>query len=188
MLRELTREQQLIILGLVLIIVAGLGMMAFRRLVPEKNDLIIEQPPTTQTVSAPRLLVHISGAVKREGVYKIAHGDRLIDMLDLAGGATAQADLSKVNLAEKVKDGQKIMIPKLRPVVADGKSSSSARASLNSASKQQLCKVPGIGPSTAERIIAHRSRNGPFSRIEDIMKVKGIGKGKFERIKEHITI
>jgi len=191
MLGELTREQQLIILGLVLMIVVGFGVMAYRRLASDSNEIIIEQPqssPIASVSSSPRLVVHIVGAVKRAGVYKIAHGDRLIDVLDLAGGATTQADLSKVNLAEKVKDGQKITVPVKQTAVIQTSRATSGKVSLNTASKSGLCKVPGIGPSTAQRIIDFRSKNGPFSKIEDIMKVKSIGKGKFSKIKESITI
>ena len=191
MLSELTREQQLIILGLVLVIVAGLGVMAYRRLSPDNSEIVIEQPRSTlmsSHSSSPRLVVHIVGAVKREGVYKIAHGDRLIDVLNLAGGATAQANLSKINLAEKVKDGQKITVPAKQTAAINASGSSSGKVSLNSASKSELCKVSGIGPGTAKKIIDFRSKNGPFSRIEDIMKVKSIGKSKFGKIKGHITI
>ncbi|MFC1637711.1 helix-hairpin-helix domain-containing protein [Candidatus Margulisiibacteriota bacterium] len=199
MLGDLSREQQLIILGLVLVIVAGLGVMAYRRLVVDGPvEVKIEEPTGEEENSrAGAILVHVAGAVRQEGVYKLKHGDRIIDVLELAGGAAALADLSSLNLAEKVKDGQKVIVPvkavsSVRvsgdPVPGvSGTSASSAKININSATEKDLCKISGIGPSTARRIIECRQANGPFSRIDDIMKVKGIGKGTFGKIKGQIT-
>jgi competence protein ComEA len=204
MLKDLSREQQLIILGLVLVIITGLGVMAFRRLAPFSDQEISIQEPASQehfqSNDADKIIVHVTGAVKKEGVYKLRFGDRVIDALELAGGAAPSANLSSINLAEKVKDGQKIVVPEKPKRVATGRgsgdleigglgaSSSSGRVSINTAGEKELCKVRGIGPSTAKKIIQHRTASGPFSKIEDIMKVKGIGKGKFGKIKDEISV
>ncbi len=187
MLNNLTKEQQLIILGLVLVIVTGLIVMGYRHFIPDKSDeIVIEEPQ--QAIGKPQIIIHISGAVKREGVYRLNAGDRVVDALNLAGGVSANAELSSINLAEKVKDGQKIIIPlKIINLKANG-NASSGKISINRANEKELCKVSGIGASTAKKIIAYRSKNGPFSRIEDIMKVKRIGKGKFGKIKDEIII
>ncbi len=204
MLKDHTREQQLIVLGLVLVIIAGLGVMAYRRFAPLPSQEIFNQETDPQEHFHPndvgRMIVHVTGAVRREGVYKLQFGDRVIDALELAGGADPNANLSSINLAEKVKDGQKIMVPK-KPersaavrgsddlgIGGSGTSSSTGKVNINAADEKDLCQVRGVGPSTAKKIIEHRTANGPFSKIEDIMKVKGIGKGKFEKIKEKITI
>jgi len=204
MVKDLTREQQLIILGLVLVIVAGLGVMAYRRYAPLSSPEISIQETDPQEHLQPndvgRMIVHVTGAVRREGVYRLQFGDRVIDALKLAGGADPNADLSSINLAEKVKDGQKMVVPRKPERAASvrgsgdpgiresGTSSSQVKVNINAAGEQDLCQVRGIGPSTAKRIIEHRTANGPFSKIEDIMKVKGIGKGKFKKIKDKIGV
>ncbi|MFH1683868.1 MAG: helix-hairpin-helix domain-containing protein [Candidatus Margulisiibacteriota bacterium] len=202
MLNELSREQQLIILGLVLVVVAGLGVMAFRPFSPgEPESILLSEPQTQAAVKIERagqLIVHVAGAVKQEGVYKLKFGDRIIDALNFAGGATNMANLSSINLADKVKDGQKINIPAKQIEVergsgdpvnrGSGTASSGGKVNINSGSEKDLCKITGIGASTAKKIIEYRSSNGPFSKIEDIMKVKSIGKGKFGKIKGQITI
>lgn len=178
--------------------------MAYRHFAPGAfEEIVIDEPESqgkakSEKVEAAKIIVHVAGAVKREGVYKLKYGDRVIDALNLAGGAASSANLSSINLAEKVKDGQKIMVPVKRialerksgnPVIrVSGTSLSSGKANINTANEKELCKVSGIGPTTAKRIIEYRSSNGLFSKIEDIMKVKSIGKGKFEKIKEQITI
>lgn len=193
----------MIILGLVLVVVAGLGVMAFRHYLPTESEAILveEVQPQGQvkTERAGQVIVHVAGAVKREGVYKLKFGDRIIDAINLAGGAAGLADLSSINLADKVKDGQKISIPVKRILVervsgergnrGSGTTSSfGGKVNINSASKKELCKIKGVGATTAKRIIEYRSANGSFSKIDDIMKVKSIGKGKFGKIKGQIRI
>ena len=189
---------------MIILIVVGLGVMAYRHFAPGTSEGIVFEEPESQgnakieKMEVARIIVHVAGAVKREGVYRLKHGDRIIDALELAGGATSLANLSVINLAEKVKDGQKIMVPAKRivserksgnPAIGiSGNSLSTGKVSINTASEKELCKVAGIGPSTAKKIIAYRSASGFFSKIEDIMKVKGIGKGKFGKIKGEITI
>lgn len=200
MINSLSREQQLIILGLVLVIVSGLGVMAYRHFaMGDSGEILMEEPQDKpQIVKAAEIVVHVAGAVKQEGVYKLNLGDRIIDALKLAGGATASANLSSINLAEKVKDGQKIVVPVKQKVVervsgnqgikGSGTSSVSAKININSADEKELCKIQGIGPKTAKKIVEYRTTNGPFSKIEDIMEISGIGKEKFEKMKEQITI
>jgi competence protein ComEA len=210
MLNDLSKEQQLIILGIVGLIVAGLGVTAFRHFSADNNaDIVIPGPvqeKATIGTSTGSVIVHVAGAVQQEGVYKLKFGDRIMDALNLAGGTLASADISSINLAEKVKDGEKITVPyapasgspdracrqagtRITGYPGNGGSGTSlSKVNLNSAGEKELCKIPGIGPSTAKRIIEYRSVNGPFSKIEDIMKVKGIGKGSFGKIKGKIRI
>lgn len=141
--------------------------------------------------------------MRREGVYKLKFGDRLLDAVNEAGGAVANADLSVVNLAEVVKDGEKIMIP-IKQIAAESvsddqntslpadKAKTSAaplqKVNINTADEKALDSLPGVGPSTAQAIIEYRAKSGPFSRTEQIMEVPRIGKAKFERIKNKIII
>ncbi|MFA6418808.1 MAG: ComEA family DNA-binding protein [Candidatus Margulisiibacteriota bacterium] len=143
-------------------------------------------PPET----APKVEVHLCGAVRREGVYEVKSGDRLIDILNLAGGALPTADLSAVNLAEPVKDGQKIVIP-LKVVLlleAGCAVSPGGKVSLNSGDEKAFDDLPGIGASTAKAIVAYRRKNGPFTRLEQIMEIPRFGKAKFDRIKDRLVL
>jgi len=199
MLESLSKEQQLIILGLVLVIVTGLGVMGYRHFVAgDSEEMLIAEPDNqvTSVAQGPKIVVHVTGAVNREGVYKLKAGDRIIDAIETAGGAKSDANLSSLNLAEKVKDGQKIIVPRKEIVLPKNTSVSSAKNSvnssgkvnINSANEKELCKVTGVGAATAQKIVEYRGSNGPFSKIEDIMKVKSIGKSKFGKIKDQITI
>ncbi|MFA5035018.1 MAG: ComEA family DNA-binding protein [Candidatus Margulisiibacteriota bacterium] len=180
----LTREQQLLILGIVLSLVIGFGVMCFKpgNTAPELAIL----PPET----IPKVEVHLCGAVRREGVYEVASGDRLIDILALAGGALPIADLSAVNLAEPVKDGQKIVIPLKAILIPEsgGKGNSGGKVSLNSGDEKAFDALPGIGASTAKAIVAYRRKNGPFTKLEQIMEIPRFGKAKFERIKGQLVL
>ncbi|MBI5399379.1 ComEA family DNA-binding protein [Candidatus Saganbacteria bacterium] len=198
------RKQLLIILGLILIITAGLLVLLFRHLAPQTANEILAPAPITDHLPVAqeepaKILVHISGAVRRAGVYRLAPDDRILDVLKLAGGARPTADLHNINLAEKVKDGQKIIVPEKvfpSPVSADQPSTqtkshpqaNSGPVSLNTATAASLRQVKGIGPATAKKIIEYRGTHGPFTKVEDLMKVKGIGKGKFEKMKGQITL
>jgi len=192
---NLTKEQQLILLGLIASIVVGLGVMAYRHFLGEPTSaIVIENPKVVQP--SVKILVHISGAVRREGVYKLKFGDRLLDAIKEAGGVLPNADLSALNLAELAKDGEKIIVPVKQEVLErisgnpDTRISgtSQRKVNLNIADEKVLDSLPGVGPSTAKAIIEYRRTNGPFARIEQIMEIPRFGKSKFERIKDRITI
>ena len=196
---NLTKEQQLIILGLIASIVVGLGIMAFRHFAGQSfgGGIVIEKPKGGHSmIQTPTVMVHVSGAVGREGVYKLNSGDRLLDALELAGGALPNADLSAVNLAETVKDGERVIIPLKRIVIerASGNQdirvlgTSLRKVNLNTADEKALDSLPGVGPATAKAIIEYRRTNGPFARIEQIMEIPRFGRAKFEKLKDRIAI
>ncbi|MHB8840913.1 MAG: helix-hairpin-helix domain-containing protein [Candidatus Aquicultor sp.] len=141
------------------------------------------------------LFVHVAGAVARPGVYQVKEGSRVIDALGAAGGALNPSDSNALNLAAKVCDGQKIYVPKKGeappPQVeeASGMGSgaplaSGAKVNLNTASMEQLDALPGVGPSTAKRIIDYRNTSGPFKRVDNLKDVDGIGAKKFDQLKD----
>ena len=142
------------------------------------------------------IYVHIDGEVKNPGVYKMKIGDRVNDAIQAAGGLTENAEKSKINLATKLKDEMKIHISKIGETNSDLSNESkddnsdgnnSKLININTASKEELCKLTGIGENKAKLIIEYREKN-KFTKIEDITKVSGIGKKTFEKIKNDITV
>jgi len=143
------------------------------------------------------LVVHITGAVPRPGVYALAQGSRVQDAISAAGGFLAEAEKTGINLARVLEDGEQLDIPYMEgasPVILDVTavvtevSSSAELININFASQAELELLPGIGPTTAQKIIEFREQNGPFLTIEDIINVPGIGPGTYERIKDLITV
>ena len=190
------------VLGVMVSLVIGCGVLAFRSVAPQSSSLILEESPVQPAVQAqPMVLVHVSGSVRREGVYRLGTGDRVLDALRLAGGAGANADLSAINLAEIVKDGTKIIIPAKQIIGRESGElgtkgpgdrgtggSGNSKVSLNNADVKALDGLPGIGKATAQKIVEYRLTNGPFTRIEQIMEIPRFGKSKFEKIKDKLTL
>ncbi|MFA5112743.1 MAG: ComEA family DNA-binding protein [Candidatus Margulisiibacteriota bacterium] len=183
---DLTKEQQLLLIGLIVAVVVGLGVMAVRQFSPGQTGEINLEQPTGE--SNDRIMVHVCGAVARQGVFRVAAGSRWLEVIALAGGALPGADLSALNLAEAVKDGQKIIVPDRLPVKAGKSTEQSARVSINTAGVAEFDALPGIGKATAEKIVELRQKNGPFVRLEQIMEVPRFGKAKFEKIKDRLTL
>ena len=153
----------------------------------------------TPSPSPPPLVVYVSGAVVRPGVYALPPDARVADALAAAGGATAEADLAQINLARRIHDEEQIHIPRQgeptlpipTPVLAVAKApggSTGGKVNINTASAAELDALPGIGPGYAERIVSYRESNGPFEKVEDIQNVPGIGPATFERIRGLITV
>lgn len=136
------------------------------------------------------IYVDISGQVKKPGVYQVTDGTRLFEVIEMAGGLTADADKDGFNQAEVVSDGEKVIIP------AKGENNDSLTGSgmttsglinINTADSTTLQEIPGVGPATADKIIAYRSENGRFASKEDIKNVSGIGDKTYEKMKDKIT-
>lgn len=153
------------------------------------------------------IVVHIIGEVKKSGVVSLEEGARLIDAIKKAGGETKNADLSQVNLAYKLKDGDKIYIPnkneKITEYIVQGNGDNivsvgeepennlkgeNKKVNINTANQEELDTLPGIGETTAQKIIEYRETNGKFNKIEDLQNVKGIGESKYSEIKDKITV
>ena len=194
MLGNITREQQLIILGLILLIIVGSGVTLYRRHLDSSPGETIPLQSFGQNLPAPvfekQIVVYVCGEVVEEGVYKLKEGARLVDLIQLSGGLSPGADVAALNLAELVKDGQKITIPRKKTVTASKQSGSSSngKVNINTASVAALTKIPGIGRSTAEQIVQHRQSKGRFNKLEDITKVPRIGKAKLSKIKPYISV
>ena len=157
---------------------------------------------TNESTEDTEILIHVSGSVKNDTVVTLPEGSRINDAIEAAGGLTKDADLTNINLAYILEDGEKIYIPKkgeeivedvsnTQSTSANTSSSSSNKTSkinINKATQTELETIPGVGPSTALKIIDYRDENGKFSSIEDIRNVSGIGDAKYEKMKDYIAV
>ncbi|TKW64537.1 MAG: ComEA family DNA-binding protein [Gemella sp.] len=138
-----------------------------------------------------KIFVDVKGAVKHPGVFETTKDKRVKDLIEEAGGLLDDADTSTLNLSQKVKDQMIIYVLKHgeKPKqISDSSSSNTDVININTANKEQLMKISGVGKTKAEAIIAHREKNGDFKKKEDITKVRGIGKSTFEKIKDKIEV
>lgn len=132
--------------------------------------------------------VHVAGAVRKPGVYRLADGARVHDAVRRAGGATATANLAGVNLAAPLQDGQQIVVPERATdggVAATG--AGEAPISLGSATEEQLEELDGIGPTLAARIVAERQARGGFASLDQLGEVDGIGDGRLEALRQALS-
>lgn len=145
---------------------------------------------------AATLVVDVAGAVASPGVVEVAEGDRVHDAIERAGGLAEDADVSSLNRAAILTDGQKVYVPRQGETTVPGASGpgtaqaadGSTLVNINTADEAALDGLPGVGPSTASDIIEDRDANGPFSSPEDLMRVSGIGEKKFEKLKSSICV
>ncbi len=150
---------------------------------------IVLPPPTT----APELKVYVSGAIVRPGVYTLQPGARMAEAVQAAGGATDEADLSHVNLALRARDEDHLHIPRfgevlLTPSPETASPNGIGLLDLNTATAAELEALPDIGTVKAQAIIAYRQQNSRFQRLEDLLKVPGIGSGILDKIRDLVTV
>lgn len=162
---------------------------------PALMTITLQPRPTLDPATpTPALInVYVSGAVYKPDVYPLPLGSLVKDAVAKAGGATVDADLDHVNLALKLSDQMQVYVPHKGEAVATPNSRSGSAAitapiNINTATLEELDRLPGIGPSIAQAIIDYRTANGPFKTIEDINNVKGIGDALFAKIKDSITV
>lgn len=176
------------------------------------SDLIIESEFENKNIDENKIednleiLVHVSGCVKNNTVVSLKPNSRIKDAIDAAGGLTKDADLTNINLAYILEDGEKIYIPKKGEEITNYESShieninnnkdndsnlssslKTQKININKATQAELEIIPGVGPSTALKILEYRKENGKFNSIEDIKNISGIGNAKYEKMKEYIT-
>jgi len=187
------------ILNIVIGILVGLflagGIWVATR-APKGQSVELRPAPTAEP-----LRVHVAGAVVRPGVYELGENSRVEDAVEAAGGFVVEADKNALNLAAHLEDGERLDIPYVAGfipeetegfvVITEGTTSPLAGEELvdiNTASLEELDKLPGIGPTIAQRIIDYRTENGPFATIDDIVNVPGIGSATFDEIRDQITV
>ena len=177
------------------------------------SDLLLDSTESQRGIEPLRIAVHVVGAVQQPGVYHLAAGSRGDDAVRLAGGATSQADLKRVNLAAMLVDGQQLWIPRIGeripqntlpntlPIMSPNAVSGAgappnavpsngvpALVDINQATVADLDRLPGIGPSTARAIVDHRTRNGPFASVDDLLAVHGIGPAKLAELRALVRV
>lgn len=213
---EFTSKQKIIIISIIIVLII-VGIYVYNiRFSEDINENTNENQLNTSFVENilekddknKEIIVHITGAVKKNGIVKLKDGARIYDAIEMAGGSTDDADLSKINLAYVLEDGQKVYIPKIgeinqenaeeeyitfeygnnKNIIQDYNKGGNEKVNINTANQTELETLPGIGTATAEKIIDYRNKNGKFSSIEDIQNVKGIGNAKYENIKESICV
>lgn len=175
--------------------------------VPVESVVPRIQVSTTITSTPRQLLVHVAGAVKRPGVYALPPTARLVDAVRAAGGSLSSADLNQVNLAQTINDAEQVFIPSRasrsprvtvaprhqpRPSSSTAPSPSGTTSSrvvnVNTANATLLESLPGVGPATAKAIISYRTSKGPFTRVEDLLNVPGIGPSKLDAMRADVSV
>ena len=137
------------------------------------------------------VFVHVTGAVRKPGVYRVPDGGRVLQAIRVAGGPTGAADLTAINLAAPLQDGQQVLVPARVAAAAKGGVTAPASVggpvSLSSATAEQLDTLDGIGPTLAARIVAWRDQHGGFASIDQLMDVPGIGQTRLDAIRSKLT-
>ena len=233
-LRELSNKQKIIIFVIALIIVIFIFLVLYKFFYADEPELLVggnieenlennfESSTEGNEVkeskigipeSKKTITVHVIGEVNTPGVVTLEEGSRIIDAINLAGGKTEEADLSKINLAYVLEDGVQIYIPSITETAKEGEEEAieyiregagegiitttstqekgeekEQKVNINTANISKLQTLPGIGESIAQRIIEYREQNGEFKNIEDLKNVSGIGENKFNNIKDKIII
>ncbi len=184
-LHSLTVTQRRVLAGVVLLVVLvffGVPRLAHHgasgTAVPP-----LRAPRAVHRAAAAKLVVDVAGAVRRPGLYRLEVGARVADALAAAGGATRRANVDAVNLAAPLADGLQVVVPVRGAAGASSSPSSTAPVDLNSASVEQLDALPGIGPSTAQKIVDYRQAHGAFHSLEELDAVPGIGAGRIAQLK-----
>lgn len=197
-LATLSRVELIALVAVVGVTVAGAGFWYVRSL---PAPVQVRSGPSEALVPAPTasaspttvILVDVAGWVRRPGVYEFAEGARVIDAIDAAGGARPGAVLSSLNLAAPLVDGTQVLVPKesqSAPTTETGTGTSGAPGlvNVNSATNAELETLPGIGEVIAQAIVDHRTENGPFTSVEQLVDVSGIGDATLENIRELVTV
>lgn len=174
---------------LLLICIIVLGGCGKQDNIEVQEAELLDSPEEPEKVQENLIYVQISGAVACPGVYMLPEGSRLFEAIEQAGGVTGEADVSLVNQAQILTDGQMVYIMEQGEAKSQEESQlEDGRVNLNTATAEQLMTLSGIGQAKARSIIAWREENGAFSKIEDLMEIEGIKEGVFSKIKDSIKV
>ena len=163
-------------------------------LIPQVSAPAAAQPSEAAADDTTSLIVQAAGSVVSPGVYRLPANARVIDVIDAAGGLAPGADADRLALAARVSDGERVYVPRVGealpapPVGASSGSSESGPLDLNTASESDLDALPGVGPATAKAIVAYRSSHGPFTSVDQLLEVRGIGPAKLDQLGDLVTV
>jgi competence protein ComEA len=194
-----------VVLVALAVLVAWLVWFGGSRAGPIESTLptapVADASPSAPTSAPPAgpMVVHAAGAVVAPGVYELEPGARVADLVEAAGGLLGEADGDRLNLAGLVVDGSRIYVPRVGEEVPaelpesttgqeDAGGSPGGRVDINHAAVDELDELPGIGPATAEAIVAHRRDHGPFGQVEDLIDVRGIGEAKMAQLRDLVRV
>ena len=205
-LASLSRRELFALAVVVLVTLAG-GAVWYVRSLPRPVDVVrrpgavgLVQPVAapTATPSPSSILVHVAGQVRRPGVYEFGEGDRVVDAIDAAGGVRGDAALDELNLAAPLTDGSQVLVPGRSAAAAapigEGSTTSgaavatTAKINVNTADAAELEELPGIGEVLSQAIVDYRAENGPFSSVDELEDVSGIGPSILEDIRDLVGV
>jgi len=198
-LSALSRAELAGLLVVIAVTLGGAGLWYFRSLPRPVQVRASERPAaaSTQAATSPeavRILVDVAGWVRKPGVYEFDEGDRIIDAIEAAGGARSGAALDSLNLAAPLVDGTQVLVPReatggggAAPPGVAAPPGASALINVNTASATELEALPGIGEVIAQRIVDYRTQNGPFTSVEQLDDVSGIGEAILAEIRDLVT-
>lgn len=188
-------KKSLLILLIIALFSAGI---TYYRLNNQDIDIIDNEEELTDNTPSSMITVYVSGEVNKPGLIQIDSNARVSDAITACGNFTPLADKNAINLAQKLSDGIHIQVPTIKnsanTASATNNSSNSPNdksndlININTATKEELDTLPGIGPATAEKILNYRQEHGNFQSIEDLKNVKGIGEAKFNKLQDKISI
>ena len=167
--------------ALALLVVAGRTLAGAGAAAEQSAQPLVAEP----AAAAPKLVVHVAGAVRRPGLYRLAEGKRVADAVARAGGATAPADTAAINLAAPLADGMQVVVPRKQP--GGSAPAAGGRVSLSSATAAELDALPGIGPVTAQKILDYRAQHGGFRSVDDLDAIPGIGPARIEQLRDVVS-
>jgi competence protein ComEA len=194
-LSSLTRRE-MILVGLLAVAALGGAGLWYVRSLPQPVEIRAPTAAPSVEASPGVLIVHVAGWVRRPGVYELHDGDRVIDAIEAAGGPRKGAELAGLNLAALLTDAQQVLVPRAAPVgaavpaaPADGATGGAPQlVNLNTATPEELETLPGIGEVLAGAIVAYREEHGPFTSVDQLIDVSGIGEVTLEEIRDLVTV
>ena len=167
------------------------GILVGRPTAPPDVGLVPGRAPDAPVPDEGLATVHVSGAVVSPGLVEVPNESRVADAIAAAGGVTAGADLAGINLADPVVDGRQVVVPSTGVGVTPASGSvatTDGRVRLNTATVEDLQRLPGVGPVLAGKIVEHRDEIGSFSDVEDLLGVSGIGERKLASIRDLVVV